>query len=161
GNNFSSNLLLAFGLLSVAVSVPFIIVQRDLKRLLAYSSVEHIGLVAVAFGIGGPLGIYAGVLHLVNHAITKAMLFFVVGDLVQRFGTRRISAIRGALRLAPLASWLLIFGVLAITGVPPFSIFVSEVTIAAAGFAGGRLGAAAATAVVLLLGVIFTGMLAH
>jgi len=78
GTDFASNLLLAFGVFSVAVAVPFILIQRDLKRLLAYSSVEHIGLMAVAFGIGGPLGTAAGLLHLVNHALTKALLFFAV-----------------------------------------------------------------------------------
>lgn len=161
GTNFSANLLLAFGVLSVAVAVPFIIVQRDLKRLLAYSSVEHLGLMAVAFGIGGPLGTYAGVLHLVNHAATKALLFFAAGDIVQRFGTRRISAIRGAIHAAPLAGWLLLFGVFAITGAPPAGIFVSELAIAGAGLTGTWLQVAAAVTVVLLLGIVFAGMLAH
>jgi hydrogenase-4 component F len=143
----------------VAVAAPFVVVQRDLKRLLAYSSVEHMGLMAVAFGIGGPLGVTAGLLHLVNHAATKAMLFFVTGDLVQRFGNRRISAIRGALRVAPFAGWALLIGVLAITGAPPFGIFVSEVAMVGAGFQGEWPAIVAVTAVVLLLGVIFAGML--
>jgi hydrogenase-4 component F len=161
GGDFSGNLLLAFGVLSVAVAAPFVLVQRDLKRLLAYSSVEHIGLMAVAFGIGGALGVYAGVLHLVNHAATKSLLFFAAGDVVQRFGTRRISAIRGALRVAPLTGWLLLLGVFAITGGPPSGVFVSELAIAGAGFGGGRWRVAAVVAVVLLLGVIFAGMLAQ
>lgn len=161
GTNFSGTLLLAFGLLSIAVATPFILVQRDIKRLLAYSSIEHIGLIAVAFGIGGPLGIYAGTLHLVNHAATKALLFFVTGDIVQRFGTRRISAMRGVLRASPLAGWLLLLGVFAITGGPPSGIFVSELSIAGAGLMGSRLEAAVAVAVVILLGVIFAGMVAH
>jgi hydrogenase-4 component F len=161
GEAFSSRLLLAFGVFSVLVAVPFIILQRDLKRLLAYSSVEHIGLMAVAFGIGGPLGVYAGVLHMVNHAATKALLFFVTGNLVQRFGTRRIGALRGALRAAPYLSWALLLGVLAITGLPPFSVFVSELAIANAGFRGDRWELAAVVAVVLLLGLLFAGLLAH
>jgi hydrogenase-4 component F len=159
GGEFSSRLLLGFGVLSVAVAAPFVIVQRDLKRLLAYSSVEHMGLMAVAFGVGGPLGVTAGLLHLVNHAATKALLFFVTGDLVQRFGNRRISAIRGALRAAPFAGWALLIGVLAITGAPPFGIFVSEVAMVGAGFRGDWPAVAAVTAVVLLLGAIFAGML--
>jgi hydrogenase-4 component F len=101
----------------------------------------------------------AGLLHLVNHAATKALLFFVTGDLVQRFGNRRISAIRGALRVAPFAGWALLIGVLAITGAPPFGIFVSEVVLIGAGFRGEWPAVAAVTAVVLLLGVIFAGML--
>ncbi|HUG15736.1 MAG TPA: hydrogenase 4 subunit F [Thermomicrobiales bacterium] len=161
GTDFSGNLLLGFGLLSIAVATPFILVQRDVKRLLAYSSIEHIGLIAVAFGIGGPLGVYAGTLHLVNHAATKALLFFVTGDIVQRFGTRRISAIRGVLRASPLAGWLLLLGVFAITGVPPSGVFISELSIASAGLMGNRLQAVVAVAVVLLLGVIFAGMVAH
>jgi hydrogenase-4 component F len=159
GGEFSSHLLLAFGVLSVAVAAPFVIVQRDLKRLLAYSSVEHMGLMAVAFGVGGPLGVTAGLLHLVNHAATKALLFFVTGDLVQRFGNRRISAIRGALRVAPLTGWALLIGILAITGAPPFGIFVSEVALVGAGFQGEWPAIAAVSAVVVLLGAIFAGML--
>lgn len=159
GSGFSADLLLAFGVLSVAVAAPFVVVQRDLKRLLAYSSVEHVGLMAVAFGVGGPLGATAGLLHLVNHAATKALLFFVAGDLVQRYGTRRISAIRGALRVAPVAGWLLLLGVLAITGAPPFGVFVSEVAIAGAGFGGEGRQVVAAVVVVLLLGVIFAGLI--
>ena len=159
GSEFSSHLLLAFGLISVAVAAPFVIVQRDLKRLLAYSSVEHMGLMAVAFGVGGPLGVTAGLLHLVNHAATKALLFFAAGDLVQRFGNRRISAIHGALRVAPLAGWALLLGVLAITGVPPFGIFISETALVGAGFQGEWPAVATVSAVVLLLGVIFAGML--
>ena len=98
----------------------------DVKRLLAYSSVEHIGLIAVAIGIGGPVGVYAALLHLVNHAITKALLFFLSGELVQRYGTRRIRAIRGVVGATPLLGSLLLIGVLAITGLPPFGMFVSE-----------------------------------
>lgn len=161
GTAFSSNLLLAFGLLSVVLAVPFIVIQRDLKRLLAYSSVEHIGLMAVAFGIGGPFGIYAGILHLVNHAVTKALLFFTAGEIGQRFGTRRISAIRGVIQTTPLIGWLLLLGVLAITGSPPSGIFVSELTIAGAGLAGNPVQVGASVMVVLLLGVVFAGMLFH
>jgi hydrogenase-4 component F len=161
GAAFPSRLLLAFGVLSVAVAVPFVVVQHDLKRLLAYSSVEHIGLIAVAIGIGGPIGVYAGLLHLVNHAATKALLFFLGGDIVQRFGTRRISAIRGAVQATPLLGWGLLLGTLAIAGAPPAGIFVSELAIASAGFAGSRIDIAAVVVVVLLLGIAFAGLLAH
>jgi hydrogenase-4 component F len=161
GTDFSANLLLAFGILSVAVAAPFIIVQRDLKRLLAYSSVEHIGLMAIAFGIGGALGMYAGMLHLINHAATKALLFFTAGDIVQRYGTRRISAIRGTLRVTPLAGWLLLLGTFAIAGVPPSGIFVSELSIAWAAFAGNRVQLTAGIVMLLLLAVAFAGIVAH
>lgn len=160
-SDFSANLLLAFGILSVAVAVPFILVQRDLKRLLAYSSVEHIGLMAIAFGIGGTLGVYAGVLHLINHAAAKALLFFAAGDVVQRFGTRRLSALRGALRVAPLTGWLLLLGALAIAGTPPSGIFISELSIAWAAFDGNRTQLAVGALVVVLLAIAFAGIVAH
>ena len=160
-STFSGRLLLGFGLISVAIAVPFLVVQRDLKRLLAYSSVEHIGLMAVAFGIGGPIGVYAGLLHLVNHAATKALLFFIAGDLVQRFGTRRMSAIRGAIHVAPVLGWGLLLGLLAIAGAPPASIFVSEFGIVTAGFSGDSSDAAASAVIIFLLALAFAGLLAH
>jgi hydrogenase-4 component F len=161
GSAFPSRLLLAFGILSVAVAVPFVLLQRDLKRLLAYSSVEHVGLMAVAIGIGGPLGIYAGLLHLINHAATKALLFFIAGDMVQRFGTRRISAIRGTIQVAPFLGWGVLLGMLAISGAPPAGIFVSELALANAGFAGSTTDVVAIVVVVVLLGVAFAGLLGH
>jgi hydrogenase-4 component F len=155
---FAANLLLGFGLFSVVVAVPFILVQRDLKRLLAYSSVEHIGLIAAAVGFGGPLGLYAGLLHLVNHALAKALLFFVAGNLVQRYGTTRIARIRGVVQMMPLTGSLLLLGVFAISGLPPFALFVSELGIVGAGFASGHAG----IAVVLVIGLtlVFTGVIA-
>lgn len=161
GTSFSGDLLLGFGLFSVAVAVPFIVLARDLKRLFAYSSVEHMGLMAVAFGIGGPLGVTAGLLHLINHAVTKALLFFVAGNVRQRYGTRRINAIRGMLHVAPALGWLMIAGVLAITGAPPFGIFISEIAIVSAGFNGHLWEVVASVLVVLLLGVVFAGFLRH
>lgn len=126
-------LLIGFGLVSVAVAVPFLLVQRDIKRLLAYSSVEHAGVAVLAFGIGGPAGLYAGLLHLLNHALVKTLLFLVAGRLVQQFGTGRIARIRGLLTVAPITGPLFLAGALAIAGVPPMSIFVSEFGMAAAG----------------------------
>lgn len=159
GGAFASRLLLAFGVLSILVAAPFILAQRDLKRLFAYSSVEHMGLMAVAFGIGGPAGVAAGMLHMMNHAATKAVLFFVSGDLVQRYGSRRISAIRGALRVAPGITWLLIIGVFALSGSPPFGVFTSEMLLFDAGFRGDWSSVAAVTIAVLAVGAIFAGLL--
>jgi hydrogenase-4 component F len=158
---FSGRLLLGFGVLSVAIAVPFLVVQRDLKRLLAYSSVEHIGVMAVAIGIGGPLGIYAGLLHLLNHAVTKALLFFVAGDIVQRFGTRRMSVIRGVIQMAPWLGWGLLLGLLAISGAPLSGIFLSEFGIVTAGFTGTTGDAAASGIVIFLLALAFAGLLGH
>jgi hydrogenase-4 component F len=162
GTDFSSNLLIAFGVLSVAVAVPFVLLARDIKRMLAYSSIEHLGLMALAVGVGGPVAITAGLLHLVNHAAAKGMLFFVVGDIVHRYGgVRRIRAIRGALRAAPASTALFLVGVLAITGAPPFGIFATKLGIVGAALAGRPFAVASAVAVLLLLGVIFGGLLRH
>src|SRR4029079_2749124 len=130
------NLLVGFGLLSVGIALPFILVQRDLKRLLAYSSVEHLGLIAVAVGLGGSLALYIGLLHLVNHAITKPLLFFAAGDLAQRHDTRRLAALRGGVGAAPVGGPLFLLGAFAIAGLPPAGIFVSELGIVAASFGG-------------------------
>jgi hydrogenase-4 component F len=161
GTQFAGNLLIAAGVLSVAVATPFMLIQRDLKRLLAYSSVEHMGLMAIAFGIGSPLAATAGLLHVVCHAATKSFLFFLAGDLLQRFGTRRISAIRGALRTSPLTGWGFFMGIFAISGLPPSGIFVSEVGMLSAALADRWLALAAAITTVALLGVIFGSLLSH
>src|SRR5439155_18592675 len=95
GPDFSSDLLLGLGLLSAVVAVPFVLVQHDLKRLLAYSSIEHVGIIAVALGIGGPISLFGGLLHLVVHALGKAALFFAAGWLAQRYGTRNMARIHG------------------------------------------------------------------
>lgn len=159
GPEFSSRLLLGFGLLSVVVAVPFILVQRDLKRLLAYSSVEHLGLIAVAIGLGGPLGLYAGLLHLLNHAITKPLLFFVAGNLSHRYGTTRMARIRSAVQTMPLTGTMLLLGIFAITGVPPFGIFVTEFGVIGAGFALGNTPVA--LVVIAAVVIVFAGAFGH
>jgi hydrogenase-4 component F len=159
GPGFTGGLLLAFGLLSLAVATPFILLQRDLKRLLAYSSIEHIGLIAIAVGLGGGLALYGGLLHLLNHAVAKAMLFFTAGNLNQRYGTRQIARIRGAARAMPLTGPALLLGSFAITGSPPFSLFVSEFSIISGSFSQGQWGVA--VAIILAIGLIFAGMLYH
>jgi hydrogenase-4 component F len=159
GPGFTGGLLVAFGLLSLAIAAPFILIQRDLKRLLAYSSVEHIGLIAIAVGLGGGLALYGGLLHLVNHAVAKTLLFFVAGNLNQRYGTRRIARIRGAARAMPLTGPALLLGCFAIVGAPPFSLFVSEFSIIAGGFGQDRW--LVALAVIGAIALIFAGMLHH
>ena len=159
GPEFSSTLLIAFGLLSAAVAVPFVLVQHDVKRLLAYSSIEHMGIIALAIGIGGPLALFGGLLHLVVHALGKALLFFAAGALAHRYGTREMVRIRGAARALPLSGPALLAGGIAIAGAPPFGLFVSEFSILAAGFAQGRAWASG-----LLIGcisLVFVGLLFH
>ncbi|MCL5264830.1 MAG: hydrogenase 4 subunit F [Chloroflexi bacterium] len=159
GPEFSSNLLLGFGLLSVVVAVPFILVQRDLKRLLAYHSVEHLGLIAVAIGLGGPIGLYAGLLHLFNHAMAKGLLFFVAGNLSQRYGTTQMARIRSAIQVMPSTGVLLLLGTFAITGVPPFAVFVTEFGIVGAGFASGKV--IVAVVLIVALAIVFAGAFGH
>lgn len=159
GPAFPNDVLLVFGLISLGTAVLFILVQRDLKRLLAYSSVEHMGLICVAVGLGGPIGMFAAVLHMVGHSLAKSLLFFAAGNLGHRYHTYRIARIRGAVRALPVTGLLLVVGVLAITGVPPTALFLSEFSIVAAGFATGH--PFTAVLVMAALAIAFAGMLLH
>jgi hydrogenase-4 component F len=134
GPAFSHGMLLIFGALSLVGASLLMIVQRDLKRLLAYSSVEHMGMVATGIGIGVPLGIYGALLHSLNHSAAKALLFFVAGNVHENFGTLKLDRIRGMARSLPWTSAFLVPGILAIVGLPPFSLFISEFAILNAGF---------------------------
>lgn len=148
-------LLLAFGLLSIGLAAAFLVRQRDYKRMLAYSSVEHMGLVAVGLGIGG-LGTYGALLHLVNNSFGKAVLFLSAGNLHRRYGTTLAADVTGALGRAPVSAGLLLAGLFAITGSPPFGMFVSELAILRGAFAGGRYVVGAA--LLALLAAVFVGM---
>ena len=151
GSDFSSTLLIAFGLLSLAVALPFMIRQEDLKRLLAYSSIEHMGILALGVGFGGPLALLGVVLHMGLHALTKATLFLSAGELVQQYGSRRLSAIRGTLTGAPVAGGVLGTGILMLGGLPPSGIFATEFAIIVGGVVAGHAVAAAVAAVLLAL----------
>jgi len=161
GERFSSDLLLGFGALSIAIAVPFVLVQHDLKRLLAYSSVEHMGIVALAVGIGGPLGLFAAAFHMFNHAVGKTVLFVAAGAIGQRYGTLRLARLRGAMEVAPIPALGLLLGTLAITGSPPFAPFASEFGIARAGFTGRPFAFAGALVLVAGTVLVFGGMLFH
>jgi hydrogenase-4 component F len=159
GPAFSGRLLLLFGLVSVVVATPFILTQRDLKRLLGYHSVEHVGIVALGLGIGGPVGTYAAFLHILNHGVTKALVFFVAGDALGRYGSRDMGRIRGFLRAAPFAGTFLMLGAFSLAGMPPFSIFVSELLVLRAGIAAGRYVTIAIFLAMVV--VIFAGLIHH
>ncbi|MBP2851296.1 hydrogenase 4 subunit F [Dickeya oryzae] len=154
GPEFPQRLLLVFGLLSVAVAAFLILVQRDMKRLLAYSSVENMGLIAVALGIGGPLGILAALLHTLNHSLAKTLLFCGSGNVLLKYGTRDMDAVKGILRVAPITGALLAGGALALGGMPPFNVFLSEFMTVTAGIRAGHLP------LVLVLLVLLTVVLA-
>ncbi len=159
GPAFSSGLLLAFGLVSVVVATPFILVQHDLKRLLGYHSVEHVGIVALGLGFGGRLGTYAALLHVVNHGVTKALAFLIAGDAIGRYGTRDMRAMRGFLEVAPVAATFLLMGAFSLAGTPPFSIFVSELLVVQAGLAAGHPVAVAVFLAMVV--IIFAGLIHH
>jgi hydrogenase-4 component F len=137
GPEFPQHLMLIFGALSVGVATLFIAVERDVKRLMAYSSVENMGLIALGFGLGGPLGVAAALLHAINHSLAKTLLFCGSGNIVIKYGTRDLRAVKGMLRIAPLSGVLLLVGLLAMGGIPPFNVFLSEFLTVTAGVKAG------------------------
>jgi hydrogenase-4 component F len=135
GGEFPHIVLLVFGFLSVIIGVLFMIRRGNFKRLFAYSSVEHMGIIAVALGFGGVLGLYGALLHTLNHAIAKTVLFLSSGDIALRYRTREAAGVRGLLTAVPLTGGALLLGSFAVLGSPPFGLFLSEFTIIRAGFA--------------------------
>jgi len=126
GTNFGGNLMMGFGLLSVVIAAFMLSRQKDIKRLFAYSSIEHMGLMTVAFGMGGPLATFAGLLHMTVHSLTKSAIFFAVGHAAQKSGTQIMQDIRGLIESNPTIGWGLLLGSFAILGMPPFGVFASE-----------------------------------
>ncbi len=131
-NALTSHLLMGFGLVSVLLASLSMWKRQDIKRLFAYSSIEHMGLATFAFGLGGPVGAFAGLLHMTAHSLIKSALFFVVGHVVQTSGSQKIPDIRNIADRTPDLARALTVGGLAITGLPPFAIFASEFLILSA-----------------------------
>ena len=129
GSDLTGNLMMGFGLLSVVVAAFFLSRQQDAKRLFAYSSIEHMGLVTFAFGMGGPVATFAALLHMTVHSLTKSAIFFAVGHASQKAGTQMMDSIRGLVDTNPAIGWGLMLGSLAILGMPPFGVFASEFLI--------------------------------
>ncbi|MBS0457809.1 MAG: hydrogenase 4 subunit F [Proteobacteria bacterium] len=125
----AGNLMMGFGLLSLLLATLFLWRQKDVKRLFAYSSIEHMGIATFAFGMGGPVANFAALLHLTVHSLTKSGIFFVVGHATQKAGTQDMDGIRGLISLSPRIGWGLMLGTLAILGMPPFGVFASEFLI--------------------------------
>jgi hydrogenase-4 component F len=158
GSGFSRNLLLGFGLFSMLLAGPFILVQNNLKRMLAYSSLEHVGLICAAVGMNAPLTVFGALLHMGYHALTKPVLFFAAGNIHQQFHTldfRRLGS--GLVRTMPVTALLMGLAAVAVSGLPPFGLFVSELTIIAGGFTSHH----ALVSVVMLAALIavFCGVL--
>ena len=127
--SFARELMMGFGLLSVVVAAFLLMRQKDIKRLFAYSSIEHMGIITFAFGMGGPIASFAGLLHMTVHSLTKSAIFFAVGHAAQKSGTQQIDGIRGLITASPVVGWGLMIGTLAILGMPPFGVFASEFLI--------------------------------
>ena len=155
---FTNGLLIGFGLLSVAIGAFTLVRQRHYKRMLAYSSVEHMGLVAIGLALG-PLGAFAAWLHVVNHAVAKSASFLLAGRILHRYKTTEIGDVTGLLRVMPWTGPLFAIGILALVGLPPFGLFISEFLLVQATIAGGKtwLG----VLVLLLLLVAFVSLLSH
>ena len=128
-SSFARELMMGFGLLSVVVAAFLLSRQKDVKRLFAYSSIEHMGIITFAFGMGGPIASFAGLLHMTVHSLTKSAIFFAVGHATQKTGTQLMDGIRGLVTVSPLLGWGIAFGSLAILGMPPFGVFASEFLI--------------------------------
>jgi hydrogenase-4 component F len=151
--------LVAFGVFSVLIGALFIVRQTGIKRLMAYSSIEHMGVVALGLGFGGPLGIAGALYHMLNHSLNKSLMFFGAGNVMRSFGTKEIDEIRGVGAKLPIQGALWLAGAAAITGAPPFGLFLSELIILRAGLQRSYLWAV--LAMLVLLVIIFIGFLNH
>jgi hydrogenase-4 component F len=153
---FAERIMIFMGLLSMVTAAVFMIRQADFKKLLAYSSVEHMGILVLGVGIGGKTGILASLLHVINNAMTKGVLFLSAGNIHRAYGSRLASDVQGAIRSLPLSGSLFLAGFLAGCGSPPFSPFVSEFSVLTAALASGRYGVAAMFLAAML--AVFIGM---
>ncbi len=132
-------LMVTLGLISLVFSVFMLYRRRDIKRMFAYSSIEHMGIITFAFGMGGPLANFAGLLHMTMHSLTKSAIFFAVGHIAQVKGTQKIAEMGGLTMTNPVLGWGLVLGVVAITGLPPNGVFMSEFLIVSSTFARSPL----------------------
>jgi hydrogenase-4 component F len=142
-------LMITLGLISLVFAAFMLFRRRDIKRMFAYSSIEHMGIITFAFGMGGPLANFAGLLHMSMHSLTKSAIFFAVGHIAQVKGTQRIADMGGLTVTHPLLGWGLVLGVVAIAGLPPLGIFVSEFLVVTSTFARSPW-----LAIVLVLGIL-------
>ena len=158
GGNFSRHLLLGFGLFSMVLAGPFILTQKNLKRMLAYSSLEHVGLICVAVAMNSPVTVFGALLHMGYHALTKPVLFFAAGNVHQHhhlLDFRRLGG--GMAHTMPVTGLVLGVGAVAVSGLPPFGLFVSELTVVAGGFTSGQ--AWVSGVILTALTVVFCGVL--
>jgi hydrogenase-4 component F len=155
GADFSGPILLSLGLVSIGTAAIFMLIQRDYKRLFAYSSIEHIGIVLVGFGVGGPAGVFGGLFHMIGHALAKSTAFCAAGAVLLGRGTKEIEHATGLVRRMPLVGGALALSALALAGMPPFGLFISEVLIATGAYSERPW---AAVLFLVLLSVAFGAM---
>ena len=148
-------LMVTLGLISLVFAAFMLYRRRDIKRMFAYSSIEHMGIITFAFGMGGPLANFAGLLHMTMHSLTKSAIFFAVGHVAQVKGTQRIADMGGLTETHPVLGWGLILGVVAIAGLPPLGIFMSEFLVVSSTFARAPV-----LAIILVFGLLvgFAGL---
>ena len=151
--------VVCFGIFSFVIASLFIVRQTGIKRLMAYSSVEHIGVQALGLGFGGVLGIAGALYHMLNHSLNKSLMFFGAGNAMRAYGSKEITDIRDVLRSFPVTGILWLLGAVGIAGAPPFALFLSEFTILRAGIAGSYRWAV--VLFVIFLVVVFIGFLSH
>jgi len=159
GFAYFANLMIFFGVASLVISCGFILVQKDLKRLLAYSSIEHIGIISIGFGLGTPLAVSGALLHVFNHAVTKSLMFFGAGNIVHCYRKHNMHAVRGVIKALPFTGMMLFLGVFALCGFPPFALFISEILIIVSAFTKGSYLIAAL--LLFCLSVIFGAFIYH
>jgi hydrogenase-4 component F len=147
--------MIVIGLVSIAVGAAFMIRQRDIKRMLAYSSVEHMGILVLGIGIGG-LATYGALLHLINNALTKGVLFLAAANIHRAYASKHVDVVQGAWRRVPVSGALFLAGFFAVTASPPFAPFISELAIIRGMFETGRYGIAALF--LTLIFIVFLGM---
>lgn len=155
GPTMPGRMLMAFGLLSAVLGAFFLWRQRDIKRLFGYSSIEHMGIITFAFGLGGPVANFAALLHMTVHSLTKSSIFFTAGHASQAADTQQIDGIRGLVGTSPTIGWGLMLGSLAILGMPPFGVFASEFLILTTAM---REHPWATPLLLIALGVAFAGI---
>jgi hydrogenase-4 component F len=156
---FAHSAVVGFGIFSFALAALFIVRQSGIKRLMAYSSVEHIGVQALGLGFGGPLGVAGALYHMLNHSLNKSLMFFGAGNAMRAYRTKEMEGIRRVLKAFPSSGVLWLLGALGIVGAPPFALFLSEFTILRAGIAGRYLWVV--IVFVIFLVIVFIGFLAH
>jgi hydrogenase-4 component F len=160
GPEFPGRLLLIFGMLSMGIAVPFVLVQRNYRRLLAYSTIDHSGIMVIALGISGMMGSLGLMLHMTFHTIAKSLLFLCAGNVYQHFGTDLFAKMKGSvIKAMPLTGAVFLMALLAVVGMPPFSLFQSEFLIVRAAFDNGH--ALVGVLFVLFGAGVFTGALMH